>query len=165
MFASCNKDGGCSGATGCLAMDFVATSGIQEEWQMGYASFSGISKLNCTLKPNDSSAFLRGAASNIDRPLLGSPVATIDGYSVVPSNNYKATMNALAKTGPLVVAVACGNWHLYKGGVFTDDFHNKLSYDIDHAVVLVGYGTDSETGEGYWLVQNSWGPRWVSDYL
>ena len=147
-------DGGCSGATGYLAMDFVASAGIQEEWQMGYASFSGISEKNCTLQNN---AALRGSTG---RPLIGQPVATIEGYSVVPSNDYKATMNALAKTGPLVVAVACVNWHFYKGGVFTDSDHSNLSYDLDHAVVLMGYGTDSETGEDYWLIQNSWGPRW-----
>lgn len=135
-------------------MDFVASSGIQEEWQMGYASFSGISQLNCTLKNTTS---LRGTTG---RPLIGKPVATIDGYSVVPTNDYKATMNAVAKMGPLVVAVACDNWNLYKGGVFTDNLHNQGSYEIDHAVVLMGYGTDSETGEDYWLIQNSWGPRW-----
>jgi len=153
---SCGGDGGCTGATGYLAMDFVASAGIQEEWQMGYASFSGVSEQNCTLKNNTSPA-LRGYTG---RPLIGRPVATIDGYSILPSNDYKATMNALAKTGPLVVAVACANWHLYKNGVFTDDLHNQRSYEINHAVVLMGYGTDSETGEDYWLIQNSWGPRW-----
>jgi cathepsin L len=150
---SCGGDGGCSGATGYLAMDFVASSGIQEEWQMGYTSFSGESQPNCTLKEHS----LRGSTG---RPLRGKPVATIDGYSVVPSNNYKATMNALAKTGPLVVAVACDNWGHYKGGVFTDDILDRHSFEINHAVVLMGYGTDDETGEDYWLVQNSWGPRW-----
>lgn len=128
---------------------------------MGYASFSGISDQNCTLRNNSSS--LRGAS--VGRPLLGNPVATIDGYSSLPTNNYKVTMNALAKTGPLVVAVACANWNLYHGGVFTDTKHDRHSYDLDHAVVLMGYGTDSETGEDYWLIQNSWGPRWVSILL
>ena len=148
---NCGGSGGCQGATGYLAMDFVASAGIQEEWQMGYTAHHGDSG-NCTLT---SSTLLRGG-----RPLLGRPVATIDGYSVLPTNDYKATMNAVAKTGPLVVAVACGNWHFYKGGVFTDTEENVFSYDIDHAVVLMGYGTDEETGEDYWLILNSWGPRW-----
>ena len=26
--------------------------------------------------------------------------------------------------------------------------------------MLEGYGTDATTGEDYWLVRNSWGPRW-----
>lgn len=158
MFA----DGGCSGATAALAMDFVATSGIQQEWQMGYTLFDGGgSDLTCPLRNNTSSS-LRGDG-NVGRPLLGKPVVTIDGYSSLPTNDYKVTMNAVAKMGPLVVVVACSNWHGYSGGVFSEEEHNSVSWDLNHAVVLMGYGTDSETGEDYWLIQNSWGPRWVSE--
>ena len=31
---------------------------------------------------------------------------------------------------------------------------------MNHLVVLEGYGTDPDTGTDYWLVRNSWGPRW-----
>ena len=32
--------------------------------------------------------------------------------------------------------------------------------DINHVVVLVGYGTDADGGGDYWLVRNSWGVTW-----
>ena len=41
------------------------------------------------------------------------------------------------------------NWGAYKGGIFNGC--NQAKPDIDHAVVLVGYG--EENGQKYWLVR------------
>ncbi|XP_022752198.1 macrodontain-1-like [Durio zibethinus] len=30
-----------------------------------------------------------------------------------------------------------------------------------HAVVIIGYGKDEETGKNYWLIQSSWGDEWA----
>ena len=30
---------------------------------------------------------------------------------------------------------------------------------MNHAVLLMGYGTDDD-GQDYWLIQNSWGEHW-----
>lgn len=62
----------------------------------------------------------------------------------------------VAEYGPISVAVqATQNWQQYKGGVLTSSCGSR---NVDHAVVIVGYGTDS--GQDYWLIRNSWGTQW-----
>lgn len=45
----------------------------------------------------------------------------------------------------------------YTGGVYV---HITGRSKGSHAVKLMGWGTDSETGLDYWLVANSWGDDW-----
>lgn len=53
--------------------------------------------------------------------------------------------------------MAAGQWSLYEKGVWGDDPDESSDSTIDHAVLLVGYGTDEKTGEKYYKVRNSWG--------
>lgn len=45
-------------------------------------------------------------------------------------------------------------FQLYKSGVFT----GKCGTDLDHGIVLTGYGTLN--GKDYWKCKNSWGQDW-----
>ena len=46
----------------------------------------------------------------------------------------------------------------YTGGIVRDTklWHMK----VNHIVSIVGWGTDEETGDQYWIVRNSWGQFW-----
>jgi cathepsin L len=136
----CGGTGGCAGSTAELAFDYVVTAGMYQEYQLGYSPivYNGTT-LPCTAGD-------------------GTPVATIGGYVQLPSNNYTALMNAVSTVGPIAVSVAASSWFSYTSGVFSLPLGR--SPDINHLVVLMGYGVDSETGQPYWLVRNSWSPLW-----
>ena len=146
----CGGDGGCQGATAELAFDLVKKRGMVEEWEFGYREENGEDVPSCGLeKAVDKNGFWKKS------------VVGIEDYVVLPSNNYTVLMNVIAKMGPVAVSVACHPWLLYHSGVFYSPLsEGKSATDLNHLVVLEGYGTDTETGEDYWLVRNSWGPRW-----
>lgn len=171
----CGGGGGCTGATAEIAYDFVSNYGILEEWRFGYQSFRG-KVPNCTIMPPPPSSLsvdsnnlvLRGGAGTLSMEVLddegnkndvndhiAGAVASIVGFSKLPSNHYESLMVSVATMGPVVVLVAASGWGLYKGGIY-DDSNSTTTRDINHAVVLEGYGTDEETDQDYWLVRNSW---------
>ena len=44
----------------------------------------------------------------------------------------------------------------YRSGVYSNT--TDCDQSVNHAVAVVGYGT--QQGIDYWVVRNSWGPRW-----
>ncbi len=63
--------------------------------------------------------------------------------------------------GPISVAIAVPDTLMnYKSGVYDDKKGCDGSGGQDHAVLVVGYGTDIKSGLDYWLVKNSWGEKW-----
>jgi cathepsin L len=162
----CGGAGGCTGATAEVAYQYVQHHGVVEEWIFGYQSYNG-AQVNCTLRPaesreeTDTGSLRRQVveSSSSPSPYVNDAVAAILGYANLEPNNYLVLMNAVAKLGPVTVSVACSTWHLYKSGVFSVEFNESIQQttDVNHLVVLEGYGTDEETGEDYWLIRNSWG--------
>ncbi|KAJ0985310.1 hypothetical protein J5N97_003666 [Dioscorea zingiberensis] len=82
-------------------------------------------------------------------------VVTIDGYKPVPRNNENSLKTHVARQ-PVATAVEAYEraFQLHGTGIFTKYCGTKL----DHAVTLIGYGTEGSTD--YWLIKNSWGDGW-----
>jgi len=79
----------------------------------------------------------------------------ITGYVNV-NPRMEDLMDALAQQ-PVAVALNAqyaGPIQNYRSGIIS----SYCSTQLDHAVLAVGYGTDS--GMDYWLVKNSWGTYW-----
>ncbi len=135
----CGGTGGCEGATQEIGFNYTRDAGglsLESE----YPYWSG---LGFDIPCNQS---------------LVKPVATIDGYVRLDSNNASQLMTAVATIGPIAISVAAsGSFQMYGGGVLSD---SGCGWDIDHAVQLVGYGTDATTGMNFWLVRNSWNALW-----
>jgi len=86
--------------------------------------------------------------------------ATDAGFVDLPSGDEQALKEAVATVGPISVAIDASHpsFQSYRSGVYYEPSCRSGVGNLDHAVLIVGYGT--ENGHDYWLVKNSWGTTW-----
>ncbi|XP_076276388.1 C1 family peptidase 26-29-p isoform X3 [Lasioglossum baleicum] len=89
--------------------------------------------------------------------------AKITGYVNVTQNNPQAFKLAMAKHGPISVAIDASHktFSFYSHGVYYDAACGNKEESLDHAVLAVGYG--KLDGKDYWLIKNSWSNYWGND--
>jgi cathepsin L len=87
-------------------------------------------------------------------------VANCSGMVDVKEGDEDALKEAIATVGPVSVAIDATqeNFMMYKSGVFLDDTCGNHPEELDHGVLVVGYGT--EDANDYWIVKNSWSESW-----
>merc|ERR1712127_619052 len=85
-------------------------------------------------------------------------IPAVTGYVSVRRGDENDLMNAVGSVGPVSVCINASSqgFQFYHTGVYRD---SSCSKSINHAVLAVGYGTDSSYG-AYWIVKNSWGSSW-----
>ena len=114
-----------------------------------------------------------GAQDEADYPYLGTDghackdnkseaVAQFTSWVNITSGDEMELMSAAATTPGVSVCIDASQhgFSLYKSGVYRDATCKKMKNQLDHAVLVTGYGTDNSTGLDYYLVKNSWGPKW-----
>jgi len=85
-------------------------------------------------------------------------VISLTGFKDVPQGDENALLSA-TNNGPVSVAIEADRtvFQFYNGGVLDS---TSCGTQLDHGVLVVGYGTDSSLGKDYWRVKNSWGAGW-----
>ncbi|KNC82052.1 hypothetical protein SARC_05646 [Sphaeroforma arctica JP610] len=128
---------GCDGGEPAMAMDYLTeVGGIMDDSSYKYENADNYCRYNPEKK-----------------------AASIKGRVLIPSGDEFALKQAVALHGPVSVAFDASKPSLlyYSSGVYRDP--NCSTTDLDHAVLVVGYGT-TELGDDYWIVKNSWSTYW-----
>lgn len=143
----CNYDGaGCAGGNVVQAFKYVQENGgVDTEASYPYEDEDD----TCSYSPDN----------------VG---ATVKKFQRIEEGDEEAMKVALAKYGPLTASLFAGdengdgkgfyNW--LGEGIYDDDNNECEGKETNHAVLIVGYGTDEDTGMDYWLIKNSWGTSW-----
>jgi len=117
--------GGCNGSWPGLGFAYTRLFGLSTEKDYPYISGQTRNTENCVSH-------------------LASSAVETKGY-VSMSNDQEAVMHHLATKGPLGVVMDALTWKAYSGGVF-DGCSFSENILLNHALQLVGYGTDNKTG-------------------
>ncbi|TPP61293.1 Cysteine protease [Fasciola gigantica] len=125
---------GCRGGGMRRAYEYLKKNGLQAESSYPYRAVEG----QCQYKSELA-------------------VAKVTNSRLVRSGNETQLKNLIGAEGPAAVAVdAKPDFAMYRSGIYQSE--TCSSRRMSHAMLAVGYGT--EGGMDYWIVKNSWGPRW-----
>lgn len=128
---------GCGGCNLPDAYEYIQLSGINtvEDYPTPYQAQDGFCK------------------SNISNAVM------IKNYHRIPMGDENKLKEAIATIGPISVLIDSRHlsFHFYSSGVYYEP--ECSSYDLHHAVFVVGYGT-TDDGQEYYIGKNSWGEGW-----
>ncbi|KAE8911106.1 hypothetical protein PF005_g1625 [Phytophthora fragariae] len=152
-----SKNNGCNGGMTHAAFADAA----QLRWSL-------LSQLDLPYNEEDTSqASAATLATACDNSSTDDAAASISGWEQVVgtacdiSSDPTELLKLALQKQPISVAInSGGSFDAYKGGVYTcpNDGNFASSGDIDHALVLVGYGSSGDTD--YWVLKNSYGSSW-----
>lgn len=83
-------------------------------------------------------------------------------YNPIPEGDETKLAEAVTNHGPVFIGIDADSrlFMFYKAGVLKIDNCPTRRQDMDHAMVIVGYGYDNVVRAPYWIIKNSWGTKW-----
>ena len=144
--------GGCNGYSPQLGLDWIANKQggmLTSEWRLPYRAYFD-------LYPPPLHQDM--PACTTDLPTGRAPVT---GVTTLPSNNASAIIQAL-ENGPVITVIwTPPSFLAYESGVFSSPECNGADNMLPtHAVVIVGWGVDPDSGLGYFVIRNTWTASW-----
>ena len=108
-----------------------------------------------------------GLCTNLTYPYVGidqacqkdcSSVVNITKYGDLRQNDELNLLLGVAQQ-PVSVAIQANkrSFQMYQSGIYSD---LDCGTQLDHGVLVVGYGYDRESDMKYWIIKNSWGNQW-----
>ena len=144
MLVDCDtSDSGCNGGLMEYAFTWLKKNGIMLDSDYPYRGVKQACK-------SDKTKYVDMTVTGYKK--LGSSYST---WSAVDEDEIK---EFLYQTGPLAVALNADRLQTYSSGILDETSARCPTSGINHAVTLVGYGTQSSTD--FWIVKNSWGRSW-----
>lgn len=143
---------GCKGGYGFLLSKWSDDVGLLPATCMRYNT-AGSCQLECDLKSLKGKRY-RAASHRYVGSFYG-------------NSNEQLIKEELYQNGPLAVGIEPDDDFMYysdgiyKSSTQTNHTSTEEWQQVDHGVLLVGYG--EENGQKYWRIQNSWGPDWGED--
>uniref|UniRef100_A0AC34Q3U1 Peptidase C1A papain C-terminal domain-containing protein n=1 Tax=Panagrolaimus sp. JU765 TaxID=591449 RepID=A0AC34Q3U1_9BILA len=129
------SDFGCNGGWFPNAYTYAKTKGLSSETTNPYKAAVG----TCTT--------------------TSGTVVKVANYTQIKPRDTTSIKNALSQGYSVAAALEAGTYSFmyYTGGILSDAF-DCSGDSIDHAIVIIGYGTAN--GIDYWIVRNTWGTSW-----
>jgi C1A family cysteine protease len=173
--SSVKNQGSCGG---CWA--FSSVGAVESAWAIKHNTLYNLSEqelIDCSLKNNGCEggsmdlAFQyiinNGLCSNSSYPYVAEDehcdtscqtLVKISNYSDIIPNQEKMLMRAVQHQ-PVSVAIQANkrSFQMYQSGIYSDP---ECGFELDHGVLLIGYGYDKTYDMDYWIIKNSWSKSW-----
>ncbi|XP_049394059.1 zingipain-2-like [Solanum stenotomum] len=93
---------------------------------------------------------------NQDSCKIQDSIVKMSSYEMLPPSSEPTLLTAVARQ-PISVGIAVNKEFMsYQSGVYD----GNCGDEVNHAVTIIGYGTNNENGAKYWIIKNSWGSSW-----
>lgn len=143
---------GCDGGDQRMAMEYVAAAGgLVAQTQLQYR------RVDSAAEERQGPTCPEYVTDSLESGHVAATVASWVTVSKGGGEEHKLRQ-ALLYNGPLAVSLDATPMQTYVSGVADPDDCSSDAADLDHAVLLVGWGRQS--GKDYWIVKNSWGAAW-----